>query len=97
MTQEFRGVFPTTGFLLFGNGPRSSSLPGMAGEISTHSFYISMILSRVQSIGCPVPILLVPVIPEMDFSNFFRATVLYVRRVLFESRSPLESEDAFLH
>ena len=69
----------------------------MAGEISSHPLNVSMILSRVQFIGSPIPILLIPVITEMDFSNFFRATVLYVRRVLFESGTSFESDDAFIH
>ena len=97
MAQKFRGVFPTTGLLLFGNGPRSSSFPGMAGEISSHPLNVSMILSRVQSIGSPVLVLLVAVISEMEFADFSRLFVSYVRGVLFESRSPFESEDLFFH
>jgi len=69
----------------------------MAGEIPLHSFPIPMVLSRVQFIGSPVLVLLVPIIAEMDFPNLSRETVLYVRSVLFESRSPLESDDTFFH
>ena len=69
----------------------------MSHEIPLHSLPIHVILSRVQFIGSPVLVLLVPIITKVEFSGFLRLFVLYVRRVFFESRSPLESDDRFLH
>jgi hypothetical protein len=69
----------------------------MAGEIPPHPFPIPVILPCIQFVGGPVLVLLVPVVTEMDFTDFPRATIPYVRRVLFESRAPLESDDCFFH
>ena len=69
----------------------------MAGEIPVHSFPIPVILACVQFVGSPVLVLLVPVIPKMNLASFSRLSVPHVRRVLFESRSSLESENLFFH
>jgi len=69
----------------------------MAGEISPHSLPIPVVLSCIEFIGSSILVLLVPVITEMDLASFSRLSVQYIRRVLFETRPPLESDDAFFH